>query len=496
MRPEDRAVIGDYAMVAAVAASLRHVYVVGPDGLALYDPIARAWEVPRVPPDPFLLREATLALADPVDEAVWIATRRGWARYDPDSDLWERGPLPGAVDAAGFDPADPLGGPWFRTTAGWVQQGRAGPALPGAPPRSLQRAPTLEDAYQAIPILRSVAPTLAIGPGLRPGRLTSAAPSPDRRGWYVGTTTRGLLFVDGVTGRAEPVPLGLNGEVVGALLLTATGLWVATDADAAGRPPAVTWVAPDLSRYEPYGGAGALDLPFAASRAILAGDRVLHLATDRGVATLPLDAGRPRLAGEGSGLPTPFATALAAWGGEIAVGTTRGLARLDGTGGAARLAPALAVPIRALLPRRDTLWVASGVGLGALLPGDSTVRTSAGWRALARGAVPVVGVAFVGDTLVAMLEDRLAWRDPVGGGWMLGPDLGAGVGRLRVLAPTADGLWVGGDRGAAFVPVTTAPLRILTVGRELPAPVTALAADAEHLWVGTTAGLVRVALRR
>jgi len=489
MRPDDRVVLGDFTFVRAVAAAFDRVYVVYDQDIGIWDPIAQTWEVPRRAPNPGVLRDAFAALVDPLDQSVWIATRSGWVRYSPETDMWERGTLTGTVQAMGIDPQEPIGGPWLRTATGWVQQGRAGPAMPGTPPRTLRLAPSVEDAMRAMPQLRALGATIAIGPGLRPGRLTAAAPAADGRGWFLGTSTIGLLWSDMVAMRPEPLPLGIDGEQVGAIARVGDGLWVVTDADVVGRLPAVTYLPEALGRSTPLQGA-ELALPFSAARALLPGDRRLWIGTDRGLVEAPLDGGRPTLRGEGSGLPVPQVTALAQWGDRIAIGTSRGLALLD-NGTLSRAAPGLIVPIHALLARRDTLWVASAIGLGTLLDGDTTVRVSTGWREAVGGSMQVLGVGYVGDTLVAMTPERLLWRDPLGGAWTAGPLLTAGVGRLRVMAPTATGVWVGGDRGASLVQITIGPIRTLMVGRELPAPVTAMVAGDRYLWFGTLAGLVR-----
>ncbi len=493
IRPEDRVILGDLTTVRAVATAFDRVYVVYDTDLGIWQPLERRWLVPRRPTNPGLLRDVVAALVDPLDQSVWLATRSGWVRYSPESDIWERGLLPGTVEQFGIDPQDPIGGAWFRTSTGWYQQGRAGPAIPGTPPRGLRLAPTLADAYRDMPALRAFGPTLAIGPGLEPGRLTVAAPAASGQGWFVGTSTRGLLYVDQMGVTPTPLPLGIGGEAVGALLWVGDGLWVSTDAAYRGEPVAVTFVEEELRQTVPLEGNGALGFPFTASRALLAGDRVLWLASDVGLVRLSLDGQAPQVWGEGSGLPIPRVTALAAWGDRIAVGTTRGLAlREDGM--LARAAPGVIDPIYALYARGDTLWVGGGFGLGAMLAGDSAVRLSTGWRQATAGEVPVFGIGYVADTLVAMTADRVLWRDPVLGGWTPGFALAPTLGRLRAMATTDAGVWVGGDRGAALVSLVAGPVRTLTVGRDLPAPVTALVATERYLWVGTHGGLVRLAL--
>ena len=104
------------------------------------------------------------------------------------------------------------------------------------------------------------------------------------------------------------------------------------------------------------------------------------------------------------------------------------------------------------------------------------------------------GIGYVADTLVAMTESQLLWRDPLSGAWTAGPLL-SGLGRLTAFAVTSDGIWVGGDRGAGFVRPMSPLLRILYAPTDLPGGVTAIASEGSYLWIGTTEGLVRLRLQ-
>ena len=107
--------------------------------------------------------------------------------------------------------------------------------------------------------------------------------------------------------------------------------------------------------------------------------------------------------------------------------------------------------------------------------------------------VPVFGFGVLGDTLVALTRDQMIWRDPRSGNWSLGPNLSGLLGTLRRFTPDGAGFWVAGDRGVGFVRLGSAPARPLREG-DLPGPTNDLAADGEHLWVGTERGLVRFRL--
>ena len=96
-RPEDRLVLRDYSRVVAVAAGLDRAYAVTPDAILLLDPRTRRWTGVADAPEPGALRSAGFALVDPLDNALWLASRSEWFRYQPELRLWERGLTPGAV---------------------------------------------------------------------------------------------------------------------------------------------------------------------------------------------------------------------------------------------------------------------------------------------------------------------------------------------------------------------------------------------------------------
>jgi ligand-binding sensor domain-containing protein len=106
---------------------------------------------------------------------------------------------------------------------------------------------------------------------------------------------------------------------------------------------------------------------------------------------------------------------------------------------------------------------------------------------------PVIDLASLGDTLVALTHDGVLWRDPKTRRWTLGPNISALLGRLRRFVPDGPGFWVAGDRALGFVRLNTPPVRPIRNG-DLPAPINDLAVDREHLWVATDRGLVRFRL--
>ncbi len=493
LRPEDRVLLGNFSRVNAVASTFDRVYVAYPSALGIWRPIERRWEVPRAPAEPRELSRVRAAIVDPLDRSVWLATVDGWLHYMLESDRWDRGTLPGRVTAIAVDPANPARGVWFRTTAGWVVQPAIGPGSVATPPGTLQVAPTVDDAMRDLPQMRGVLPAALLGPQMVSGQVTSVAAAVARDGWFIGTTNRGLLFFDrfGVT----PVQLGLGipGEVIGAVLATGDGVWVATDA-AQGGPAGLTFVDADLSGSVPVTGSPTHGLPFDVTRRMVAGDRTLWLGTDRGLMRVAINGGRIDTWDEANGLPDQRVTTLVQRQGRVIIGTPRGLAHVAGDGRVQRTAGAYTDAVYALAARGDTAWVGTSRGVFALVANDDDIRMPEGFRRLTGMTAPVLGIGYHADTLVAMTPERILWRDPVSGAWAAGPVLSTELGRLMVLHATINGLWVGGERGAGLVGPTSNVLRALRVPSDIPGRVTAIANDGTYLWIGTPFGLVRFLL--
>lgn len=493
VRPEDRVLLGDFLRVNAVASTLDRVYVAYPSALGIWRPLERRWEVPRSPPDPREMARVRAAIVDPLDRSVWLATSDGWLRYAPESDRWDRGMLPGRVTAVAVDPVNPARGVWFRTTSGWVVQPAIGPGSVASPPQTLQPAPTLDDAMRDLPQLRGVLASALVGSRMAGGQPTSVAPASTRDGWYVGTTNRGLLFFDRFTATPVPLGLGLPGEIIGALVATGDGVWVATDATRE-TPAGLTFVNADLSGSVPISGMPTRGLTFDFTRRMVAGDRTLWLGTDRGLVRVAIDGDRLEQWDEGDGLPDQRVTALVQRRERVIVGTMRGLAEVQRDSTLRRHAPAFSDAVFALAARGDTAWVGTNRGLFALVANDGDIRMPEGFRRLTGIVAPVLGIGYHADTLVAMTPERLLWRDPTTGAWTAGPVLSTELGRLTVLDATAHGLWVGGLRAAGLVRPTTGVVRSLRVPAEIPGQVTTIANDGTYLWIGTPAGLVRFLL--
>ncbi len=490
MTPEDRVLLGDFSRVTAIAASYDRVYVGYGTAVGIYRTLERKWDVPRTPRDPTLLQTVVAGTIDPLDQSLWLATTTGWIHYQPDIDRWDAGAIASRVTGLATDPNNPGAGIWFRTNSGWMLQPRVGPAMSAAPPAGLIFPPSINDAFADIPQLRSLAPQILTGPLMRQGNFTAAVPNAQRTGWYLGTSNRGLLFFDRTAIEAQPMRLGLPGNPVGAIATTADGIWVVNDLSIT-TPSALTFLSEDLGTSTGITGSAAFGLPFDAARQVVPTDSAIWIGTEKGLVRVELADGKITRWDTPQGMPDSRITALAQANGRIVAGTLRGLVEVGTDDKLRRRTASFDWPVYAFKANGDTLWVGTSRGLYALLQGDDSLRMPEGFRQV--GVIPpVLGIGYVVDTLVALTPDHLLWRDPHSGAWTRGPDLGATLGQLTAFATSADGIWVGGTRGAGLVRPTTPLLHPQMVGGELPAQVTSIAASDRYLWIGTQLGLVRV----
>jgi ligand-binding sensor domain-containing protein len=223
-------------------------------------------------------------------------------------------------------------------------------------------------------------------------------------------------------------------------------------------------------------------------RALWAGG-ALWLATTAGVFRVDPASGRTRRFTLGDGLPSEDVRALAPAPDGVWVGTTQGLAVITADDAVVRLDGGQVV--LSLLAVRETLWVGSAAGLGVLAPGarqpvvPPAVSNEPGLR------YPIVALARVGDTLVAVLEDQVAWRDPAMDRWTLERPR-APLGRIGAVAADAGGVWLGGAVGLAWWRIAGKEFRALSIPGDLPAPVRDVAVAAPWVWVATDSGVVRL----
>jgi hypothetical protein len=491
-RPSERTIIGDFSRITAIAGAFDRVYVASPASLLIWHPQFRRWDGPFTPPDPAILANVFAALVDPLDQSLWLSRPDGWVRYQPELDLWEHGRVGEGVLAIALDQDDPVSGLFLRTRRGWLLLPRGGMIpTPSRPPARPIAPVTVEEALRASPTLQANAAQILLDDRLRSVRYTAAARAFDNTGWYLGTSGVGLLFLQDGAAIPERLPFGLPSLRVGALMTWPGGVWVATDRTT-GAEAALTFVGESLSEFTTLRGPPATGAPFTQVRELAGLGKALYAATDFGLARVEPDDGRFQMVDERLGLPDSRVYSVASRLDRVTAGTARGLARLDGDLRVEQPAPEFAEAAYAVFPAGDSIWVATPRGLYLAVPEERNLIRPAALGA-ASLQVPVVALASLGDTVVALTRDQLLWRDPSGGRWTLGPALSGLLGRLRAFAADGPGFWVAGERGVGFARLGAAPLRVLRDG-DLPGPATDIAADRDYLWVGTERGLARFRL--
>lgn len=488
--PADRVVVGDFSLVRAVASGIDRLYVVGALGIMVQRSLEKRWEGPYGPAEAVALDRVFMAQVDPIDQSLWMVTSNTWLNLQPELQLWASGSVPGNVRGLAVDEADPAGGIRISTSAGWYRVASGlRTAVPSGPPARPLRPATVQDALAANPSLRSnVAFTLRDARG-RSTTFTCAAPSPDGLGWYLGTSGSGLLFIRPGDATPERQSFGLTGDRVGALYSSPGGVWVATDRTDV-TDAAVTYLSSDLVTSTTLAGGAALGLGYSRVRRMTGMNRSLFLATDAGVTQLEVASGRTRFFGAGSAMPDPRTNTVVGRRGAVLVGTARGLARITDTLTVSRLAPNFLEPVLAVETEGDSIWIGTPNGLLLLLPEGKLPGRTPGLASSASLRSAVIGLAWLGDTLVALTTDQLLWRTPATDEWTLGPVLSSILGRLRVFTLFEDGFFVAGERGLAYAGLRTPPQRPL-LGAEHPGVIRDLTVEDGYLWEATDRGLVR-----
>ena len=491
-RPEDRVVIGDFSRVNAIATSADRVYIVSPGGVLIWNPQFQRWEGSFDPPHRDLLTRVFSALADPLDNSLWLARPEGWVHNQPDIQLWDQGTVPEGVQAIAFDQDNPAAGLYLRTRRGWELLARgATVASPANPPARPVGSESVAEAIRSNPTLQANAAAILTDKNLRGVRYTAAARSFDNRGWYLGTSGLGALYLPDGAGLPERLAFGLPSARVGAVFSWPGGVWAGTDRTASS-DAALTFVAADLGQFSSYPGGSAVGTPFNQVRDLAGQGRAIWAATDLGVARIEPSDSSLQLVDQHRGLPDSRVYSIVSRAGRIVVGTAHGVARVGDSLKVERVAPGYSGSVYSVFPSGDSVWAGTPVGLLLALPDRPDPVRPAGLASPSLQDV-VVDLAPLADTLVALTRDQLLWRDPRTKSWTLGPNLSAFLGRLRRFVADGPGFWVAGDRGVGFARLGTPPLRPLREG-DLPGAANDLAVDDEFLWVATDAGLVRFRL--
>ena len=491
-RPEDRAIIGDYRTVLALATSIDRVFIVSASGILIWNPQFHRWEGVVDPPEPGLLARVFTGLADPLDNSLWLARSDGWIHFQPDIQLWDQGSVPEGVQTIAFDQDDPAAGLYFRTRQGWSLLPRGGTMpTPTNPPARPVTPQSIAEAIRSNPTLQANAAAILTDNRLRSIRYTAAARSADNRGWYLGTSGDGSLFLPDGGALPERLSFGLPSSRVGAVFSWPGGVWVATDRTQSS-DAALTFVSGNLDQFNSVPGTSAVGTPFSQVRELAGQGRAVWAATDFGVARMEPSDSTLQLVDERRGLPDSRVYSIVSRGGRIVVGTAHGVARVGDSLTVERVAPGYSDAVYTVFPAGDTVWAGTPAGLLLALPDRPDLVRPAGMGSPSLH-VGVIDLAPLADTLVALTRDEMLWRNPRSRQWTLGPNLSGLLGRLRRFVADGPGFWVAGDRGVGYARLGTPPLRPLRES-DLPAAANDLAVDEDYLWVATDAGLVRFRL--
>ena len=490
-RPEDRVVVSDFTNINSIAVGLQDVFIGTPTAVVQWNQGFQEWKGPFEPPTRDYLSSVFQSLVDPVDNSLWMAMPNGWAHFQSTIQLWDRGIVTGRVIAIAFDRADPVAGLYFRTTSGWLLLRRGtGVAQPSTPPADPDTPTTPAELLRLNAGLRANSALILQTPGMGTARFSAAAQSFDKQGWYVGTWGAGLMYLPLGAALPERMRFGLSGRIARSLFKAPRGVWVSTNA-MAGTPAALTFVRSDLRSFVTLTGSPAFGLRYHQSAGLVGHQANLWVASDIGVVRVPTDGGAIEVFDQTRGLPDNRVLSLVAYRGTIVVGTVRGVVQIDDSLSVRPVAPAFFGRAWGVAMSGDTVWIATDLGVRYSVPDSDVLLQPAQLKVSPSLQVPARTLTWKADTLVALTDNEILWRDPETGAWALGPNLSGVVGPLYRLALYRDGFWIAGQRGVAFASVTSAARGPLFVGQDLPGIPFDLVVQDDFLWVGTEAGVVR-----
>lgn len=485
--PSERAVIGDFRTIIGVATTYDRVYAVSPQQVLVWRPATESWEGPFTPPDPAMMRGVRVALADPLDNSLWLVGADRWLHFEPELRIWTVGAAPERIQGVAFDLANPIGGPLLRTASGWLEVPRGGlSTIPARAPQQPLLPESVSEFLRDHPAVSGASAAVLLDGRLRQVEYTAVARSFDRLGWYLGTAGLGLFYLPEGAAIPQRLPFGVAGPSVTALFAAPGGVWAVSERTGFNEA-ALTWIASDLREFRYVEGPAATGLPFTTARRLIGLGTDLFAATDRGLARIEPGRGTVELLDEGRGLPDSRVYAVTARQGWLGVGTARGAARLTDSLIVIPVAPELMDEAYAVAIAADTTWVGTDRGLFFTLGRSGDLVRPAGTDSPEFDA-PVIALAWMGPSLAALTRDRLFWRD--GARWRAGPELDGDLGSLRAFAVYRDGFWVAGERGVGWVRPGFPPVRPLVDG-DLPGDARDVAVDADHLWVAAAGGVVR-----
>jgi ligand-binding sensor domain-containing protein len=502
-------VLTEFDVVRGVAASRHTIYIAGSFGLVAYDRDFDRWLPPVSLGLEYAAGSVTAIAADPVEEGVWLAAAGALFYYSATLGDVSRTVVPGYVTGIFFDERDPGAGAYLNVANGWALATRTGmvsPVDPARVPSSLKvgSSPPIRAIYAAYPSLQGAAPLLTRDADLRSWPILSAAVSPDREEVWLGTAGGGLYRVDPLFLKSEPLPYGPLQTATGALARDSNGVWMAGADEGFGARAGLAHSSSDLQHWRWLASAAATRVlkgarPYAMS---VRGTRI-WVATDRGVAALDAsDPDRALLWSETSGLPRGRPLAVAAVDSGVWVGSSGGLAYIANAGSerAARSSDVHTLPwestggVWSLLPRGDTLWIGGSLGVylvrGASpdsLPRRLNIQDSRFMR-------PILALA-ASDSLVAAATDRalLVIRPATASLVSLYDAVNiAPIAPVTAMAMDANTIWLAGQGGVLVVSRASGASRLLSAPGPIPAVALDVVLDPNFAWIATPAGVVRL----
>src|ERR671921_12622 len=289
--------------------------------------------------------------------------------------------------------------PEDRTVIGDFSRINAIVASPSPPPSRPLAPSSVGEAIRSNPSLQANAAAILTDNRLRTVRYTAAARSADNRGWYLGTSGAGALYLADGAPLPERMSFGLPSTRVGAVFSWPGGVWAATDRTARS-DAALTFVSNDLDQFHSLPGTSAIGTPFSQVRELAGQGRAVWAATDFGVARVQPSDSTVQLVDERRGLPDSRVYSILSRGGRIVVGTAHGVARVGDSLKVERVAPGYSGSVLSVFPSGDSVWAGTPNGLLLALPDRPDPVRPAGLASPSLQDV-VVDLAPLADTLVA-----------------------------------------------------------------------------------------------
>ena len=219
---------------------------------------------------------------------------------------------------------------------------------------------------------------------------------------------------------------------------------------------------------------------------------------DQGVSRLSADGKRWDLVSQLDGLPRGAVNALRAVGDTVLIGTAKGVALWNGIEIAGTVpdgvnpSPLASDDVRGLVLRGDSLWVGTGKGLYVSRASTGLASWSVADSRFANS--PILGMAWDGQTLMAVVDATPFVLDPASGTWLIRGSIGA-VMHLSdhggvILASTERGIYRWGSGGWTSIPGGPVSTGCVPAGdRTCRGPAVAATDDAGRVWVANRDGL-------